>query len=477
MTQFNRTTDFSQPLDDMWEAIPDEGWTFETSPGAARLASDIEGKAEIYLRPCSIYGDTVELTLVPGSPRKGLFRFGFLAGFEEITTELDLQTGALTIGTHEYHKPQPRQETRVPTDFTSLAFVRERDELPGLPYEGSQLRVLVDGKPVAAVRNIDYLPESLLMFGLKGPGEISLASFSVRGPRRPRPEYVTVGVWQQSRDLKTADSVDGLIEGVRQAAAAGVEILVTPETSLTGLRDTDPELADRALIQGALQRFQAAVKSVQNAPYTLIGYPEWIDGAEVEGATLPEVKINCHRFVRPDGELGPMMAKVHSCETGLWHGRHYNLQRVNGVEVAMGVCHDGHYQDVWSTGVMGGARLCLHPAAGGGPKGSPIPEILAGLRNRGTPLCSFWVHVNAGGPSAILYPVTNRKTPDTLLAVPQDLTPQSPSYPEYTPVSKVLAYARIRLWDATGAYPTRTLRSGRMGYERWSRLVPPIVDV
>ena len=55
------------------------------------------GKAEIYLRPCSIYGDRLTWTLRPGAVRRGLFVFGFLGGFEWIRFELDLATGALAL--------------------------------------------------------------------------------------------------------------------------------------------------------------------------------------------------------------------------------------------------------------------------------------------------------------------------------------------------------------------------------------------
>lgn len=41
----------------------------------------------------------------------------------------------------------------------------------------------------------------------------------------------------------------------------------------------------------------------------------------------------------------------------------------------------------------------------------------------------------------------------------------------------LLAHARIRLYDATGCYPMRTLRGGVLAYECWSRLIPPIVEV
>src|SRR5262249_45586689 len=154
----------------------------------------------------------------------------------------------------------------------------------------------------------------------------------------------------------------------------------------------------------------------------------WISGSSVEASTIDRVKVNCHRFVRPDGTLGPPMAKVHSCEPGIWHGRAYNLQRVCGAEVALGVCHDQHYQDVWATGVMGGARLCLHPAAANGPAGSEIARILDGLRSRGTNLDAYWVTVNAGGGSAIVYPTPIAKRPDAIAAVPADLTKENPTY-------------------------------------------------
>jgi len=35
----------------------------------------------------------------------------------------------------------------------------------------------------------------------------------------------------------------------------------------------------------------------------------------------------------------------------------------------------------------------------------------------------------------------------------------------------------IRLYDATGCYPMRTLRAGRTAYECWSRLIPPLLEV
>lgn len=473
---YNRHYDFSEPLDDNWEAIPDTGWTWEMAPGIARLANAKHQRAEIFLRPCSIYGDTLEFEFSRGAARSGIFVAGFLAGFEYVHMELDLTSRDLKILTHEFHKAQPRFMGKAPAEFSNLKIRREQDALPGLPYEGSSVTIVMDDKEVARVGEIDFLPESLMSFGLKSRGEFTLSSVTVSGPQRPRPEYVNVGLWQQNIKPTTRENVEALLEGVRQAAVAGVEILVTPETSLVGLRPDHVEWSDKAHIQAELNRFRRGVAEIQNAPYTLIGYPDFIPGAEVEGATVDEVMVNCHRFVRPDGTLGPPMAKVHVCEYGMWHGRNYNCQRVRGVVVAMGVCHDAHYPDIWATGVMAGARLCLHPSSGGNLSGS-IPGVVSSFRKLGTQFDSFWLRVNAGGGAAIVYPCSNRKQPETILALPRDLTEESPTYPEYSPMGDLLAHARIRLWDATGCYPLRTLRSGKKRYELWKQLMPEVVDV
>lgn len=474
-----RHYDFTQPLDDAWELICDPGWTCDVQPHCAHFVSTLaspDKSADVFLRPCCIHGDTIELGLAPGAARRGVLVLELLAGFEFITAEINLTTGELVIHTHESHKPQPRLKTTVATGFTTARLIRRRDKLPGLPYEGVAVTLVLDGQAAVEVAQIDFLPECLVRFALKGPGEMSVSHLTIAGPARPRPEYVHLGLWQQRIKPTTAQNVDGLIEGVRQAAEAGVQILVAPETSLTGLRPNDPELSDERSIQAELARLQRAVAGVRNAPYTLVGYPDWISGRQVEGATVDRVRVNAHRFVRPDGGLGPGMAKVHVCEPGFWHGRGYNCQRVAGVEIALGICHDARYADVWTTGVMAGARLCLHPAAGGNLAGQ-IPDIVKGYAGLGTQFDAYWATVNAGGGGAIVYPDANRKHPQTVLAVTGDLTEANPTYPTYSAVADSLGHARIRLWDPTGCYPMRTLRSGRNAYRHWSALAPPVVDV
>ncbi|MCM8788864.1 MAG: hypothetical protein NC907_03635, partial [Candidatus Omnitrophica bacterium] len=157
-------------------------------------------------------------------------------------------------------------------NIKTVSVIREEDDLPGLPYEGSRITVLINGRCVAKVGNIDFLPECLFMIGLKTKGKISISRLKISGKTRPRPEYLEIGIWQQSIKPTTRENVDCLIEGVRKAALENVQMLVTPETSLTGLRIAR-ELMNRQLIQSELIRFQKEVSKIKNAPYTLIGYP------------------------------------------------------------------------------------------------------------------------------------------------------------------------------------------------------------
>jgi hypothetical protein len=478
MSQYAISHDLSKPLDAGWEVLPGAGWSFEQGPAGALFSATEKGRHQIYVRSCSLPGDRTRVVLDEASPRRGRFLVGFIVGFELMELWVNLETGEFELKTHEYHKAQPRMKGRMSAGVKVLELVREACALPGVGYEGSRLTVVADGVVAGVSEGVDFLPESLLTLGFDGPGRVVIKKVEIQGPSRPRPEYAHVGVWQQSIKPTTRENVDGLVKGVRKAAAAGVEILLTPETSLTGLRPDDPELSDEAGVQRELLRFQQAVAGVPNAPYTLVGYPEWIDGRGVEGAELEKVKVNSHRFVRPDGTLGPPMAKVHSCEAGLWHGRKYNLQRVRGVEIALGVCHDGRYQDVWTAGVMAGARVCFHAiSAGRIPEGTPIRARVEGYGDLGQNLDAYWVFCNSGGDAGIVYPCRNARVRNTVLAVPAALSEASPGWPNYKHMGDQLANAKIRLYDATGCYPMRTLRNGSAAYQAWSSLMPEIVEV
>jgi hypothetical protein len=470
--------DLSKPLDAGWEVLPNKGWSFEQGPAGALFSAWEKGRHQVYVRSCSIPGDITRVVFDGASPRQGRFLVGFVAGFELIELWVDLGTGAMELKTHEYHKPQPRVKGKMPAGVSVLEVIRESCALAGMDYPGCRVIVVADGKEVLRSEPIDFLPEALLTFGFDGPGRVVIKRVEISGEKRPRPEYVKIGVWQQSIKPTTRENVDGLLVGVRQAAEAGVDILLTPETSLTGLRPDDGELADEKQVQGELERFCDGVRKIKDPPYTLVGYPEWVDGKEVEGALLEKVKINAHRFVRPDGTLGPLMAKVHSCETGLWHGRKYNLQRVRGVEIALGVCHDGRYQDVWAAGVMAGARVCFHAiSAGKIPEGVNIPERLAGYQGLGQNLDAYWVFCNSGGDAGIVYPCANARVRNTVMATPAALSEKSPTWPVYSYMGDQLAAATIRLYDATGCYPVRTLRNGNAAYRAWRSLMPEVVEV
>jgi len=130
---------------------------------------------------------------------------------------------------------------------------------------------------------------------------------------------------------------------------------------------------------------------------------------------------------------------------------------------------------------MGGARLCVHASAGGHsrpPDGGPsIEERRRNQVSQDDALDAFWVHTNAFTTANIFYPTANGTVRNILLATGDDLSERSTTYPEYSYLGDQLAHAIIRLFDATGCYPMRTLRGGATVYRAWSQLVTPLREV
>ncbi len=143
----------------------------------------------------------------------------FLSGFEYINIQIDPIKKKIEVFTHEFHKQQPRFSSYLKKiNISVLTLIRQQDKLPGLPYEGSKITILINNTITGQVRHIDFLPECLFMFGLKTKGKIAISSLTITGKQRLRPEYLDIGIWQQSIKPTTAENVNALIKGVKKAA-------------------------------------------------------------------------------------------------------------------------------------------------------------------------------------------------------------------------------------------------------------------
>ena len=241
-----------------------------------------------------------------------------------------------------------------------------------------------------------------------------------------------------------------------------MQLLVTPETSLTGLFPTDPVTQQPGPVKAAEDKVQRFMRGLKQAPYLVMGLPVW---ERVAGHRRRVTRYNVSRVYDPDGHEVSTYAKIHSCETEFWHG--YRLQEfdVCGVPVCMHICHDGRYPEVWTLPVMFGARLVLHPSNGGIAKGS-IDAFEAGAGRATGTSHAFYAHVNGGGGSYVAGPQKFHN----LLAVSAECRRDARSFPMIGPPKECLLDAKVRIWDAYGYWPVRSFRASETVAEAYTAL-------
>ena len=256
--------------------------------------------------------------------------------------------------------------------------------------------------------------------------------------------------------MLNSDSIENNVESIRRgvelAGERGVQLLVTPETSLTGLFPSSPVTENKKLISEAEERVKRCLHQTKNAPYLVVGLPIWRREPS-HRKTL--TRLNASRVYDPNGNIVSTHAKIHSCETEFWHG--YRLQEfdIYGVPICMHICHDGRYPETWTLPVMFGARVIVNPANGGTISGS-IDAFEARAKSTVTPTAhAFYLHVNGGGGSFISSPQKH----DNLLAVSEECKRTSESLPMVGDPQECLVDAKINVEEAYGYWPVRSFRA------------------
>ena len=436
------------------------GWTWpepkaarvERGPDGAVLAAKADQTAR--LNGPGVHtrnGDSIELHFRPLEKDKGVLRFGFEGGFESVVVSLDFRAGRIRLHTSEWTRPQPVASERVSiADRAGHVLLIEKTEGSGRLVKLADVKVRLDGKVVLNCPNLNVLPEMGVLLGLEGT-RVHLRRFVQRGRPCGVPEYLHVGAWQMLNQPDIKANLDSLCRGLGEAADRGVELLVTPETSLTGLFPRHPVTTQPGPVVAAERKLRRFMRQLKNAPYLVGGLPVW---QRVAGHKLAQTRYNASRVYDRDGQILLTGAKIHSCESRFHHGYRYQQFDVNGVPVCMHICHDGRYPDVWTVPVMFGARLILHPANSGNVSGS-VGAFEAAASRTTTTSHAFYVHVNGGGGSHITGPQKH----NNVIAVSPECRRDNDTSAMVGPPTESLIDAKLRIHDAFGYWPTRSFRS------------------
>jgi predicted amidohydrolase len=439
-------------LPEAWEEPVASDAEWEYSPDGISLKCAPEGR--VTLRGPGVHtrnGDSIEVHFRLLQTDRGVLSFGFEGGFESATVHMDLGRKRVQLRTTDWTWPQPVADAPLRlSDQASHSLRIEKTEGSGGLVKSADLRVFVDEQMVLSEQGLNLLPE----MGVKLEGEgvhLMAGGFWHRGTFSGVPEHLHVGGWQMLNVGSIQDNLASLFRGIRAAAEQGVQLLVTPETSLTGLYPTGEVTWDRDGIAEAESRLRAFLPTVREAPYVVVGLPIW---ERVPGHRREETRYNVSRVYDPEGGIVGTYPKVHSCETEFWHGYRLHEFDVYGVPVCMHICHDGRYPELWTLPVMLGARLILHPANGGQVRGS-VDAFEAKAKGSTSTSHAFYVHVNGGGGSYIAGP----KKFDNLIAVSDECQRDNRAFPMVGEPVECLLHANLHIWDAFGYWPVRSFRA------------------
>ena len=312
------------------------------------------------------------------------------------------------------------------------------------------MAVYLNGNRIFTIEDMDLLPEMGVRVQASGV-IVHLEEFVHRGRPSTVPEYLHLGGYQVLNVDSIEQNLESICRGLQLAAEAGVELLVTPETSLTGLYPTSPRTREPGPIKATEDKLRQFMRDLPGAPFVIVGLPVWEAVAE---HGLDQTRYVGSRLYDPDGEIVYTARKVHSAEQEMWHGFRLNEFDILGVPVSLHICHDRRYPELQTLPVMFGCRLVLHPACGGDVQGT-VSGFEEKARESTFDTHAFYMNLNAGGGSYVAGP----QTKGNLIVASSECRPDNPNAPMVGKPAETFIHSNIRIHDAFGYWPMRSLRT------------------
>ena len=423
----------------------------ESVPGGARLRSTSDEAVAVGAEDVHTWnGDAIELTFRPEGDARGELEFGYSGGAERAVAVVDFAASTLALWTSDWRLRQPVAAVKIDIapDRDHVLRLRKTDGGGNL-IRMSDLELFWDGRRVLHEPNQDVLPEMGVRLAVRNQA-ILARRFVLYGKQPAVPEYLHVGGYQVLNEPSIEKNLEAICRGARRASELGIQLLLTPETSLTGLFAEHEVTQNPDPVREAEDKLRKFLAELPDAPFLVVGLPVWDRDPEHPDRV---VRYNVSRVYDPDGAILTDCPKIHSCEVDFWHGQSLNEFDVFGVPVSLNVCHDARYPDTWTLPVMFGARLILHPANGGRPRCS-VDGLEQLAKNAVVSGHAFYLHVNGAGGSYLVSPHKYDNLLDTSLESRRD----NAAFPMIGEPVECLLHANLRIHDAFGYWPARSFR-------------------
>ncbi len=437
---------------DKWSWSPEENTDYTITDDGIQISA-YNGKKAI-IDASNVHtrdGDTIEL-LFSIKEASGSLSFGFAGGTEGASVMLDFTKNSFTFQTSDANIPQPVEcgsfSVRL-DEINTLTITKERKG-KSLIYS-TQISVHLNGERILNLKKLDMLPEMGVVISVK-EACIKIHRFIHRGMPYKYPEYLHLGAWQVLNAYNIEENLQSIMRGISAAAEAGVQFLMTPESSLSGLLNGNRyniyEMAKPC--HEAEKKLIQFIRETKNAPYVVAGVPELMSAPNGHKAWY-----NLSRVYDPDGNTVISCRKIHSCESGFAHGLRLNEFEIYNVPVCMHICHDARYPDTWTLPVMFGARIVLHPSNGGNINGT-ISHFESSIKGSTANHHCVHMHSSAGGGSFIAAP---KGRSAEIIASSSCVNRNNSSFPMVGKPQEELVHGTVRTHNAFGYWPVRSLKS------------------